>query len=127
MPSHVEPTSRQTLSVRGGIATDTQHGAVIPPLHLSANFTFAAFGEKRDFDYTRSGNPTRAELGSLLAALREASAESSPRRGCRPLHWCSSSSVRATGWSWRTTATGGRTGPWCTWLRVGTSRLSSRT
>jgi len=69
MRPSVDPVSRETLAVRGGIATDRQHGAVIPPLHLSSNFTFAAFGTKREYDYTRSGNPTRAELGSVLAEL----------------------------------------------------------
>ncbi|MCA8950706.1 MAG: PLP-dependent transferase, partial [Planctomycetes bacterium] len=58
-----------TLAVRAGIARDVAHGAVSPPLHLSANFAFAGFGQKRAYDYTRSGNPTRDELGGALAAL----------------------------------------------------------
>jgi len=59
----------RTLTVRAGIGGDEQHGAVISPLHLSTNFTFAGFGEKRVYDYTRSGNPTRDELARALAAL----------------------------------------------------------
>ncbi|MFY9342980.1 MAG: cystathionine gamma-synthase [Planctomycetota bacterium] len=59
----------ETLAVRAGIATDPTHGAVAPPLVLSANFSFAGFGEKRTYDYTRSGNPTRDELAHALAAL----------------------------------------------------------
>lgn len=59
----------ETLAVRAGIATDPTHGAVAPPLVLSANFAFAGFGEKRAYDYTRSGNPTRDELAQALAAL----------------------------------------------------------
>ena len=39
------------------------------PLHLSAKFAFDGFGEKRDYDYTRSGNPTRDALGAALAEL----------------------------------------------------------
>ena len=35
----------------------------MPPLHLSSNFTFAGLGERRQYDYTRSGNPTRDALG----------------------------------------------------------------
>lgn len=58
-----------TAAVRAGIATDPQHGAVSPPLVLSANFSFAGFGRKRAYDYTRSGNPTRDELGAALAEL----------------------------------------------------------
>ncbi len=56
-----------TRAVRAALATDTQHGAVVPPLHLSANFTFAGLDRKRPYDYTRSGNPTRAALAKALA------------------------------------------------------------
>ncbi|MDX2012238.1 MAG: cystathionine gamma-synthase [Myxococcaceae bacterium] len=63
-------TSRlQTQAVRAGIATDQEHGAVIPPLHLSTNFTFHALEQRRTYDYTRSGNPTRAVLEEALADL----------------------------------------------------------
>jgi cystathionine gamma-synthase len=63
-------TSRlQTQAVRAGIATDQEHGAVIPPLHLSTNFTFHALEQRRTYDYTRSGNPTRALLEEALADL----------------------------------------------------------
>ena len=58
-----------TRAVRAAIESDTQHGAVVPPLHLSSNFTFAGFGNKRPYDYTRSGNPTRDALGVALAEL----------------------------------------------------------
>lgn len=58
-----------TLAVRASIESDTQHGAVVPPLHLSSNFAFAGFGEKRQYDYTRSGNPTRDALADALATL----------------------------------------------------------
>jgi cystathionine gamma-synthase len=65
-------TSRATTAtraVRAAIESDTQHGAVVPPLHLSSNFAFAGFGEKREYDYTRSGNPTRDALAEALASL----------------------------------------------------------
>jgi cystathionine gamma-synthase len=58
-----------TCAVRAGIGADTQHGAVIAPIHLSSTFTFAGFGEKRGYDYTRSGNPTRDVLAAALAEL----------------------------------------------------------
>ena len=58
-----------TQAVRAAIESDTQHGAVVPPLHLSSNFAFAGFGEKRQYDYTRSGNPTRDALAEALASL----------------------------------------------------------
>lgn len=61
--------SRTTQAVRAGLESDTQHGAVVPPLHLSSNFTFSEFGEPRRFDYTRSGNPTRELLGDAISDL----------------------------------------------------------
>jgi cystathionine gamma-synthase len=58
-----------TRAVRAAIDCDPAYGAVVPPLVLSTNFSFAGFGEKRAYDYTRSGNPTRDQLGEALAAL----------------------------------------------------------
>src|SRR4051812_34714833 len=61
--------SNVTRAVRAGIATDTQHGAVVPPIHLSSTFAFEGFGKPRKYDYTRSGNPTRSQLADALAQL----------------------------------------------------------
>ena len=60
-----------TRAVRAGVETDTQHGAVIPPLHLSSNYSFAGLGHKRAYDYSRSGNPTRDLLAAALADLEQ--------------------------------------------------------
>ena len=59
----------RTASVRSALESDTQHGAVVPPLHLSSNFTFSAYGEQRQYDYSRSGNPTRDALAEALCEL----------------------------------------------------------
>lgn len=69
--SEIPPSdfSRITRSVRAGIDTDTSQGAVVPPVYLSSNYSFAGFGEPRRYDYTRSGNPTRDVLGDALTAL----------------------------------------------------------
>ncbi len=61
--------SLATRAVRAGIDTDPTHGAVAPPIYLSANFNFDGFDGKRRYDYTRSGNPTRDQLGEALASL----------------------------------------------------------
>jgi cystathionine gamma-synthase len=61
--------SKATQAVRAAIESDTQHGAVVPPLHLSSNYSFAGLNEPRQYDYTRSGNPTRDALGQALAEL----------------------------------------------------------
>ena len=61
--------SIQTRTVRAALETDTQHGAVVPPIHLTSTFAFGGYGEKREYDYSRSGNPTRDALGRALAEL----------------------------------------------------------
>ena len=58
-----------TTAVRAGVDCDAAHGAVMPPLYLSSNFSFAGFGVKRQYDYSRSGNPTRDTLAGALAEL----------------------------------------------------------
>lgn len=58
-----------TCAVRAGIATDLHHRAVVPPIHLTSTFAFNGFGQKGKYDYTRSGNPTRDQLGNALAEL----------------------------------------------------------
>ena len=61
--------SNATSAVRASIESDTQHGAVVPPLHLSSNYAFVGLGQPRQYDYTRSGNPTRDALADALAEL----------------------------------------------------------
>ena len=58
-----------TRAVRAGIATDREYGAVVPPIHLSSTFAFRGFGVSGQYDYTRSGNPTRSHLADALAEL----------------------------------------------------------
>ena len=58
-----------TQAVRAGLESDAATGAVVPPIHLSTTYAFHAFGEKRSYDYSRSGNPTRDLLGKALADL----------------------------------------------------------
>lgn len=66
--SEPEPGAR-TRAVRTGIATDGEHGAVVPPVHLSTTFSFDGLNGKRRYDYTRSGNPTRDLLAEALTEL----------------------------------------------------------
>ncbi len=61
--------AKQTRAVRAGVDTDTQHGAVMPPVYLTSNFSFAGFDDPRQHDYTRTSNPTRDALASALTEL----------------------------------------------------------
>jgi cystathionine gamma-synthase len=64
--THRKPATR---TVRAGLESDTQYGAVVPPIYLTSNFAFEAYGKPRKHDYTRSGNPTRDQLAAALADL----------------------------------------------------------
>lgn len=59
----------RTVAARTGVDQDTAHGAVMPPLYLSSNYSFAGFDQKRAYDYSRSGNPTRDVLAETLSGL----------------------------------------------------------
>ena len=65
-PTQVRPC---TTAARHGVNSDPTHGAVMPPLYLSSNFSFDGLEGKRRYDYTRSGNPTRDVLAETLAKL----------------------------------------------------------
>jgi cystathionine gamma-synthase len=58
-----------TQCVHAGVQPDPSYGAVMPPIHLSSTFAFQDVGTNAGFDYTRSGNPTRAALEEAIALL----------------------------------------------------------
>ena len=60
-----------TSAVRAGINTDEHHGAVVAPIHLSSTYSLKGFNEKRQFDYSRTGNPTRATFAEVIADLEQ--------------------------------------------------------
>ena len=60
-----------TRAVRAGLESDESTGAVVPPIHLTSNFAFRSYGDKRKYDYSRSGNPTRDLLADALADLED--------------------------------------------------------
>ncbi|MBS0385915.1 MAG: cystathionine gamma-synthase [Proteobacteria bacterium] len=59
----------ETLLCCIGVNSDAGFGAVMPPLYLSANYSFDGYEGKREYDYTRSGNPTRSVLADALTQL----------------------------------------------------------
>lgn len=61
--------SPRTVSVSQGIGQDTSFGAVTPPLYLSSTYTFEDFGRAREYEYSRTRNPTRYQLAKTLASL----------------------------------------------------------
>jgi cystathionine gamma-synthase len=49
--------------------TDDQYGSIGTPLYQTSNFRFRDVGQSTGYDYTRSGNPTRHTLETVLADL----------------------------------------------------------
>jgi cystathionine gamma-synthase/cystathionine gamma-lyase len=59
----------ETLAIHAGQEPDPVHGSVMPAIVLSTTFAQPEPGKPRTFDYSRSGNPTRAALEACIAAL----------------------------------------------------------
>lgn len=55
-----------TKLLHTGYAPNKLTGDIIPPIHISTTFRF---GNEGSYDYSRSGNPTRAILEATLASL----------------------------------------------------------
>ena len=58
----------RTRSIHIGNPRDPATGAVVPPIHVASTFVQHHAGEWREFDYSRSGNPTRDGWESLGAS-----------------------------------------------------------
>ncbi|PQO37930.1 trans-sulfuration enzyme family protein [Blastopirellula marina] len=59
----------RTKAIHVGNKKDPQTGAVVPPIHVASTFVQPGAGEWGEFDYSRSGNPTRKNLETTLAQL----------------------------------------------------------
>jgi cystathionine gamma-lyase len=59
----------RTRSIHVGNERDPQTGAVVPPIHVASTFVQPGAGVWGEFDYSRSGNPTRKNLERTLASL----------------------------------------------------------
>lgn len=64
----------ETRAVHRGQAPDAVTGAVVPPISLSTTFVHESVGEHLGFEYSRTGNPTRAALEECVASLESAAA-----------------------------------------------------
>lgn len=59
----------RTRAIHVGQQRDPATGAVVPPLHLASTFVQPGAGQWGQYDYSRSGNPTRKALETTLASL----------------------------------------------------------
>src|SRR5437667_4177140 len=58
-----------TRVVHAGVSPDPGTGAIMTPIYNSSTFVQEAPGKHKGYEYSRSGNPTRAALEACLAAL----------------------------------------------------------
>ncbi len=58
-----------TLAIHAGQDADPATGATVVPIYATSTYTQAAPGKHKGFEYSRTGNPTRAALETCLAAL----------------------------------------------------------
>jgi cystathionine gamma-lyase len=59
----------ETLAIHAGVGKDPSYGAVMTPIYQTSTFAFKDVNQPGEFDYSRSGNPTRKALEDCLAAL----------------------------------------------------------
>lgn len=58
-----------TKLIHGGISEDPLTGAVNVPIYQTSTYRQKKLGQPGDFEYSRSGNPTRLALEELIAEL----------------------------------------------------------
>src|SRR6195256_3304447 len=58
-----------TRAIHAGQDADLATGATVVPIYATSTYTQAAPGQHKGYEYSRSGNPTRAALETCLASL----------------------------------------------------------
>ncbi|EAQ77910.1 trans-sulfuration enzyme family protein [Blastopirellula marina] len=76
----------RTKAIHVGNARDPQTGAVVPPIHVASTYVQPGAGEWGEFDYSRSGNPTRKNLETTLAALEAGTGALAYASGMAAIH-----------------------------------------
>jgi cystathionine gamma-lyase len=67
-----KPHGLATRALHVGQGPDPSTGAVVVPIHLATTFAQESPGRHQGYEYSRSGNPTRANLEACLASLEGA-------------------------------------------------------
>ena len=76
----------RTRAIHVGQERDPATGAVVPPVHMASTFVQPGSGDWGEFDYTRSGNPTRKSLERTLADLESGSGALAYSSGMAAVH-----------------------------------------
>src|SRR5579884_1485027 len=60
-----------TRAIHAGQEPDPTTGSVITPIYQTSTYAQEGLGEHKGYEYSRTGNPTRAALETALASLEE--------------------------------------------------------
>ena len=69
MPADRPDHGFATRAIHAGQEADPATGATVVPIYATSTYTQEAPGKHKGYEYSRSGNPTRAALETCLAAL----------------------------------------------------------
>ena len=58
-----------TKVIHAGVEPDPATGAIMTPIYQTSTYVQEEVGKHKGFEYSRTGNPTRAALESSLAAI----------------------------------------------------------
>jgi len=73
MPGRARPPHQiETHAIHAGQAPDPATGAVMVPIYQTSTYVQQGVGEHKEYEYARTGNPTRTALEGCLAALEGA-------------------------------------------------------
>ena len=61
----------ESALIHGGIYGDKTTGAVNVPIYQTSTYEQLALGKNTGWEYSRTGNPTRAALEALIAKLEK--------------------------------------------------------
>lgn len=64
----------ESALIHGGIYGDESTGAVNTPVYLTSTYMQEGLGKHKGYEYSRTGNPTREALESLIAELEKGTA-----------------------------------------------------
>ncbi len=80
----------ETIAIHAGQSADPHTGAVVPAIVNASTFKQDGVGNLRGgFEYARSGNPTRAALETLLAAIESVDLDQNKKRDVRAFAFAS--------------------------------------
>src|SRR5688500_16277034 len=64
-----KPMKFGTKAIHAGVEPDPTTGAIMTPIYQTSTYVQRSPGDHKDYEYSRTHNPTRTQLQNALAAL----------------------------------------------------------